>query len=76
MTRRESTMGTTISPKFYIMAEGRAQHEPSGLWHYVRAYGVDPTTAELTLRTNTLERNWVLDTESIRLSPMQKGIWP
>lgn len=66
-------MRTTTSPEVYTMAEARALHEPSGLWHYVRAYGTDDTSAELGVAAEALRRNWVLDTGSVRLSKSTKG---
>lgn len=62
----------TTSPAEYRMAEARAQHEPSGLWHYVRAYGHTDTEAELGVATEALRRHWVLDRSSIRLSASRK----
>ena len=63
----------TSSPEVYTMAEARALHEPSGLWHYVRAYGPDDTAAELAVVTEALRRNWTIDQDSIRLSVSRKG---
>jgi hypothetical protein len=57
----------------YIMAEARAQHEPSGLWHYLRGYGPDELTAELNVAKEALRRNWVLDRTSVRTCTVQKG---
>ena len=61
------------SPDVYIMAEGRALHEPSGLWHYVRSYGYTETEAGLALATEALRRNWVLDSESVHTHESKKG---
>lgn len=63
----------TTSPDVYLMAHGRALHEPSGLWHYVRAYGHNHTEAELALATEALRRNWVLDSSSVRTVETRKG---
>lgn len=61
------------SPDEYVMASARAQHEPSGRWHYVRAYGYTNTEAELGVAAEALKKNWVLDKGSIVLSSTGKG---
>lgn len=60
------------SPDLYVCAEARAQHEPSGRWHYVRAYGYTETEATLAVATEALKKNWVLDRGSVRLSESRK----
>lgn len=57
----------------YIMAEGRAQHEPSGLWHYVRAYGPTELDAKLNLASDTIKHRWALDGQSLRFTEVKKG---
>lgn len=57
----------------YSMAEGRAQHEPSGLWHYVRTYGVDADEARLALAAEAIRRHWTLDGQSVRVSLVTQG---
>jgi hypothetical protein len=57
------------------MAEGRAKHEASGLWHYVRAYGADSNGARMALAEEALRRHWTLDGESVRCRESRKGEW-
>ena len=61
------------SPSSYQMAEGRAQHLPSGLWHYVRGYGTDTGKALLSLMEECARKRWALDGGSVRYSPIVKG---
>ena len=69
-------MKLQASPEPYVRAEARAQHEPSGLWHYIRTYGYSELEAELAVVAEALRRGWVLDRTSVRTSITDKGGTP
>ena len=71
MTDRRGTI--TKSPDSYYKAEARALHVPSGLWHYVRNYGLNPTLALAGLKAEAERRSWTLDDSSVRYSESRKG---
>ena len=54
------------------MAEGRALHAPSNLWHYVRGYGPTLADAETNIAAECQRKGWTLDPTSVRLSESRK----